>query len=404
MRSRAARLSVGAAACVAIAAASFFVVHSEKHIADERAAVRAFDLHAREAADALADVRVGQQAYVAAGQGVAFWMPKVTATTETAAQLIAGLRQTAEGAEAKSALDEAAATVAEFGTVDRRARDYITSGQQLMAADVIFTEGGETAAAAARHVEAARLAEAQTLDASESAARTLEAIALAASLVLAALAIALLVLAGPAGGLRPVAGQVVSGTTLGLSAAAAADASSPRGASASSASSQAIAPVLKAAAELCTDFGRVNDLEGVSASLARAAEIMDATGLIVWLGDASGADLRPVLAHGYSAQVLARMPNVPRSADNAAAAAYRTGVLQIVLARPGTSAGAIVAPLLSPEGCIGTLSAEITGGGEASDSVQALAAIFAAQLAGVLHATTPEATVATNDKRAAASS
>jgi CHASE3 domain sensor protein len=365
MRSRAARLSVGAAACVAIAAASFFVVHSEQQIADERAAVRAFDLHAREAADALADVRVGQQAYVAAGQGIAFWMPKVTATTETAAQLIAGLRQTAEGAEAKSALNEAAATVAEFGTVDRRARDYITSGQQLMAADVIFTEGGETAAAAARHVEAARLAEAQTLDASESAARKLEAIALAASLVLAALAIALLVLAGPAGGLRPVAGQVVSGTTLGLNAPAAVGA-----ASASSASARAIAPVLKAAAELCTDFGRVNDLEGVSASLARAAEIMEATGLIVWLGDASGADLRPVLAHGYSAQVLARMPDVPRSADNAAAAAYRTGVLQIVLARPGTSAGAIVAPLLSPEGCIGTLSAEITGGGEASDSVQ----------------------------------
>ena len=131
---------------------------------------------------------------------------------------------------------------------------------------------------------------------------------------------------------------------------------------------------------------------------------MDATGLIVWLGNASGADLRPVLAHGYSAQVLARMPTVPRSADNAAAAAYRTGVLQIVLARPGTSAGAIVAPLLSPEGCIGALSAEIAGGGEASDSVQALAAIFAAQLAGVLPATPPEATVAPNDTRAAASS
>jgi GAF domain-containing protein len=50
----------------------------------------------------------------------------------------------------------------------------------------------------------------------------------------------------------------------------------------------------------------------------------------------------------------------------------------------------VAAPLLSSEGCIGTLSAEIRGGGEASDSVQALATIFAAQLAGVI-ATTPEA-------------
>jgi len=98
--------------------------------------MRAFDLHAREATDALADVRVGQQAYVAAGQGIAFWMPKVAATTETAATLIAGLRQAAQGGLAKASLDDAAATVTDFGTVDKRARDYLRSGQPLMAADV----------------------------------------------------------------------------------------------------------------------------------------------------------------------------------------------------------------------------------------------------------------------------
>ena len=59
--------------------------------------------------------------------------------------------------------------------------------------------------------------------------------------------------------------------------------------------------------------------------------------------------------------------------------------MQIVLAHPGESNGAVVAPLLSTDGCIGALSAEIRGGGESSESVQALAAIFAAQLAGVLN-------------------
>jgi hypothetical protein len=44
----------------------------------------------------------------------------------------------------------------------------------------------------------------------------------------------------------------------------------------------------------------------------------------------------------------------------------------------------VVAPLLSPEGCVGAFSAEILSGSETADSVQALAAIFAAQLAGVL--------------------
>jgi CHASE3 domain sensor protein len=383
MRSRAARLSIGAAAFVAIVAASFFIVHSEKQIADGRAAVRAFDLHARDVAVVLADVRVGQQAYVASGQGIAFWMPKVAATTETAATLIAGLRQAAQGAAARASLDEAATTVTDFGTVDKRARDYIRSGQQLMAADVIFTEGGEAAATAARQVEAARLAEAQAHDASESATRTMEAAALAGAGVLALLAVAMLV---PVGALRAAAEQAAAAkSTLGLSAPqAAANSVSAPDASAGGASARAISPVLRAAAQLCTDFGRINDLGGVSAALAQAADLMDATGLIVWLGSTAGADLRPALAHGYPPQVLARMPTVPRSADNAAAAAYRTGELQIVLSRPGGSNGAVVAPIVSPEGCIGALSAEIAGGGETSDSVQALAAIVAAQLAGVL--------------------
>jgi GAF domain-containing protein len=78
------------------------------------------------------------------------------------------------------------------------------------------------------------------------------------------------------------------------------------------------------------------------------------------------------------------MPAVPKSANNAAAAAYRTGALQIVLARPGAASGALVAPLLTADGCIGALSAEIKGRGETSDATQALAVLFAAQLASVL--------------------
>ena len=75
---------------------------------------------------------------------------------------------------------------------------------------------------------------------------------------------------------------------------------------------------------------------------------------------------------------------MPRSANNAAAAAYRSGTLQIVLARPGGSTGAVVAPIISVDGCIGALSAEIRGGAEMSEGVQALASIFAAQLANVV--------------------
>jgi len=112
--------------------------------------------------------------------------------------------------------------------------------------------------------------------------------------------------------------------------------------------------------------------------------VLDASGLVLWLGTAAGTELRPALAHGYGPETLARMPVLSRSANNAAAAAYRTGALQIVLSRPGSSKGAVVAPVLSCDGCIGVLSAEVRDGGEASDTVQALAAIFAAQLASML--------------------
>ena len=112
--------------------------------------------------------------------------------------------------------------------------------------------------------------------------------------------------------------------------------------------------------------------------------MLDASGLLLWLANNAGTELRPALAHGYAPQTVARIPAVPRSADNAAAAAYRTGTLQIVLSRPGSSAkGAIVAPVFSVDGCAGVLSAEIRNGGEATDATQALAALIAAQLGGV---------------------
>ena len=43
--------------------------------------------------------------------------------------------------------------------------------------------------------------------------------------------------------------------------------------------------------------------------------------------------------------------------------------------------------MLSADGCIGVLSAEMRDGAEASETVQAVAAIIAAQLAGVVAST-----------------
>lgn len=386
MRSRAARLTFGAVAWIAIGTAAFLLIQSEKQISRHRQGLRAFDLHAREATDALADLRAAQQAYVAAGQGVMFWMPKVSSLIQLAARAADELRASAVSDAARQSLLEAGATITEFGNVDRRARDYLKSGQQLMAGDVVFTEGGETAAQAARHIETARLAEHQAFDASEALQRRQQAYAAGGAAALSVLVLLALACASP--GRAPEAAMPEA--PLGDRSVAAGDLPlrdgrfQPASSDSPAHLPRQSVPALKAAAELCTEFGRVADLNDLRRLLARAADALDASGVIIWIGSSAGADLRPVLAHGYSSTALARMPPIPRSADNAAAAAYRTSALQIVLAQPGASNGAVVAPLLASDGCIGALTAEINNRGETSDAVQALAAIFAAQLAGLL--------------------
>jgi hypothetical protein len=378
------------------------VITSERQLSSRRNALRAFDQHAREAAAALADVRAGQYAYAAAGQDVTLWMPKVAGLIEQASGTVDTLRSSAASSEARQALLEAASAITELNNVDRRLREYIRAGDRLMAADVVFTEGSEVATTAARQVESARLADHRAFDAHEADRHRGEAYALGGAAGLTAVVLALL------GFARLSRTSDVKSTRADHSQAASPgdDAAIGAGPTASPPPAsvdmpRGSVPALRAAAELCTEFGRLSDLADLKKLLGRAAYIMDASGVIVWLGSTSGADLRPVLAHGYAEQTLARIPAVPRSENNAAAAAYRSGSLQIVLSRPGTSPGAVAAPLLSPDGCIGALTAEIRDRGETSDSVQALAEIFAAQLAGVLAASATTSPAADAKSRAA---
>lgn len=397
---------LGAMAWIALAAAAFFAFRSEHLIASQTSALRAFDLHARETADSLSDLRVAQQAYVAAGQGVAFWVAKVATTGDAVRASVAALRNSATAPGARAALDEAGASVTQFGEIDKRALEYINQGQTLMAGDVIFADGGQAAAKAARHVEAARLAEHLAADATEAAIRKQQALAIVGAAVFAGIAVLMLVPVRLTAFAKAMAVRKADTTydggqadeteapTVRLTPEAVGGAHPAYPALPAHPAHRAPpahAAVLKTTAELATDFGRVRDLSDLKGLLERAANVMDASGLVVWLGSTTGADLQPIVSHGYSPQVIARMPAVPRSADNAAAAAYRTGSLQIVLSRPGGSPGALVAPLLAPDGCIGSLSAEIRGGGEGSETVQALAAIFASHLAGIFAATATDA-------------
>jgi hypothetical protein len=346
MRSRALQLVLSAIAAAAVIAAALFVSISEQHIAAARTAERAFDAVVRETTSSVAEFR-----------------------TDGVSKSLDALRAMATTDQARASLDQATA----------KARD--------------FTE----IAAVLDDVYGARLAELQAADAAEAAQRRLEAAALGGTAIIGLLAIAGVLIATPVIAATPAQADAPAGETAAVSTLPAdlAHRSEPE-MTPGYLPSRPAGPVLRAASLLCTDLGRVSDVEELRELVGRAAGMMDASGLIVWTGAADGSQLFPSLSHGYAPDLMSRLPPLARSADNAAATAYRTGQLQIVLARPGASSGAIVAPVLSPAGCVGVISAEIRGGGETSEGVQALAAIFAAQLAGVLH-TTPQA----HERRAA---
>ena len=149
-------------------------------------------------------------------------------------------------------------------------------------------------------------------------------------------------------------------------------------------------PDLLAAANLCTELARVEGAADLQPLLQKAAEILDAIGLIVWVWDGIAEELRPSMAYGYSDRVLAQLPTVKAEADNATAAAFRSRGTCTIDGGEYAS-GALVAPLMTPAGCAGVLALELPRGSEHTASVRAIATIFAAQLARLMDDSSPAA-------------
>jgi cytoskeletal protein RodZ len=152
----------------------------------------------------------------------------------------------------------------------------------------------------------------------------------------------------------------------------------------------AFEPDLSAAAQLCTELSRIDNTRDVAPLLQELARVIEAVGLIVWVWDPQSAALTPALPHGYSDEVLAQLPNLPRDARNATAAAFRSAQTCVV-SGGDVASDALVVPLLTGTGCAGVLAIELRHGGARRESVQALATIFAAQMARVVGTVRPAA-------------
>ncbi len=146
-----------------------------------------------------------------------------------------------------------------------------------------------------------------------------------------------------------------------------------------------------AAARLCTRIACARDDRDLNSALEEAVGMLDAQGAILWAWDPDRDALFPVLAHGYPDELLSKLPEVGRRDDNAIAAAFSLGQKQMVRGE-GDATGAFVAPLLSPDGCVGVLALEFANGGEQHELVQALATLVTAQFS-TLFAAAPQAAI-----------
>ena len=370
---------------------------------------RQFDSAARAAAVNVADLRAAQQAYVAAGQGQDFWFARVTALAKELGDNLSYLKSIASQPTVPQALDDASAALQDFEQMDRRARDYARSRQITAASNLVFTEGVDLTRKAGDALARAIDAELSGEDGMVAAARRKALYAFGAAAGLSTLALLLLVPVGSKP--EPVAAMpprvqaappslglddlddfgVVSHATRAPAATTGTDEEAkPRAAAGSKFPppkplvAKVVPPKplvdLPSVASLCCDLARVGDTKALPDLLTRAAGVLDASGIIVWIADPDGRELSPILVHGYPPQLATRLGNLARDAENVTGAAFRTGLLQIMKADT-ISNGAIAAPLVSSGGCVGVMAAEVKNGGEQQELLQAAATIIASQLA-----------------------
>jgi len=415
MQSRAARLILLCLFFVAITTATFLFSKGDSEATGAALDAKAFDASAKAIERALLDLRAAQLGYAAPGQPGARWVTRVAQGLEAVRANVLALRAQATAPEAHAALDATTAALNEFAKSDKRAVEYVRTEQRLLASDVVFGDGLERSDAALASLEQARLAELEAREAAVGTFRNRQAFALTAGGAAAVLVVLLLV-PGPrsapaamplqatrvAESLRPqpaardlpLDAEIVSlPRRVPIAEPALASLTPAEGPAATAVEAVAQAaptdpPVLSAApttdfagvASLCVDLARVVDTRALPSLLDRTAHLLDASGIILWIADPDGRELNPIFAQGYPQQLVNRLGTIPRDAENATAAAFRTSLLQTVMADE-ISGGAIAAPLVTPGGCVGVMAAEVRHDSERQDAKLAAATIVAAQLA-----------------------
>lgn len=318
---------------------------------------------------AIANLRAAQAGYVAAGQGPDFWMKRGSELASEIEIRISSLQAPSTSDEARAHYDAALAALTALATIDKKARTAIANGERLQASDLIFMDSSESTQRLTAELQAAGDVELAASAAQLASTRRLRLAATGAGLLVILGLAAFLAQRGRAA--APVASPepVVDLSAWKPAEALKFDDAWP-----------AQAVNLKDAAEVCVDLARVLDGRDVQPLLERAAAVLDAKGLVLWVVDQSGLVLLPSLASGYPDRVLRKLGSLDTAADNPTSLAFRSMQAQMIHSPTVGSTGAIAVPLITASGCIGVLAAEVKKS-TPSDDTLSVARMFAAQLA-----------------------
>jgi hypothetical protein len=133
------------------------------------------------------------------------------------------------------------------------------------------------------------------------------------------------------------------------------------------------------AAELCAEIARADSGEALAALVERAAGVIGASGVVVWLAGGDN-ELVPVLAHGYGPHARGLLGTLPLSEENVTTRAWHSGAVQGVDG-DGRSRAALAAPMFQGARRTGVLSVELIDGVKPDALPRALTSILAAQFA-----------------------
>ena len=160
MRKRAVRISILTFLLTASVAAAFFLWDIQRRSSELTLADDTLAEHLEGITTTVGAIATAQQGYVAPGQLDEPWFERMTMLLEQLNRELAAMRLSLRTADAVKALDSIGVARKTLVAADERIRENLTLGQELMAADVIFSDGRNSVDAISTGLHEVRTSEA----------------------------------------------------------------------------------------------------------------------------------------------------------------------------------------------------------------------------------------------------